>query len=367
MKHPGGRWLAALLCVVLFSGAAPACSVPVFRYALERWPADPYEVIVFHRGPLHGADKAALAKLEDAVDGKPTPANLTVTAVDLDGTPAPELAKLWEAQGEVELPWMVVRYPRTLRRDDTVWATKLTAASAGTLLDSPFRTKLVKQLLKGETAVWVLLESGAKEKDDAAAELLEKQLKRMPEVLQLPELSKDDPADRIATGPGAPELKISFVLLRLSRRDPAEQALISMLLHSEEDLLKFDGEPIAMPVFGRGRADFALVGKGIEAQNIQDGCARLVGPCTCTVKRLYPGTDLLIAADWDGAWKGSPKVAARPATTPTPAPTKKAEPPPVEDEAEAPADGSMQKLLLVLLACVAVTMTAVFAFGKWRR
>src|SRR5512136_1886912 len=30
--------------------SALACSVPVFRYALERWPASPYEAVVFHRG-----------------------------------------------------------------------------------------------------------------------------------------------------------------------------------------------------------------------------------------------------------------------------------------------------------------------------
>ena len=37
----------ALLTIALAS-VAIACQVPVFRYALERWPADNYELVVLH-------------------------------------------------------------------------------------------------------------------------------------------------------------------------------------------------------------------------------------------------------------------------------------------------------------------------------
>jgi hypothetical protein len=355
-----------LFVVLLFGLAAPAhaCSVPVFRYALERWPADPYEIVVFHRGPLTDEQKATVARLESAAQDKAAPANLEVVTVDLDGQPEPEMTKLWEAQTDAEVPWMVARYPRTLRRDVTVWATRLTAASVAALLQSPLRRKIAQRLLQGETAVWVLLESGHRKKDDAAAALLEQQLRKIPEMLELPKLNKNDPEDRIAQGPNAPELRISFVLFRLSRGDPAETALVQMLRHSEKDLLQFDEEPIAFPIFGRGRADeFALVGAGITEDNIKDGCARLIGPCTCQIKRFSPGTDLLIAADWEQILRKA--AIAEESSVPRPAPAAAAvEPTVIDDGPEPIVDARLQKLLLVLLACVVVTVLAAFVFGK---
>jgi hypothetical protein len=276
---------------------------------------------------------------------------------------------------------MVVRYPRVLRRDETVWATQFTAVSASALLQSPLRDKVANLLLKGETGVWILLESGDHKKDDAAAELLQKQLKRMAQTLKLPELNKNDPDDRIARGPGVPELKVSFALLRLSRRDPAERAVVQMLLHAEEDLISLGEKPMAFPIFGRGRAHFALVGDGIVASNIEESCTALIGPCTCQVKRLYPGTDLLLAADWDKVFKSPDKADAPPESKPsTPsatsipdAPTVGAEltatvPGAADDLGEPGADSRLQWLLLTLVAA-GVGTAAVFALarGTWPR
>ena len=72
-----------------------------------------------------------------------------------------------------------------------------------------------------------------------------------------------------------------------------------MLLGSEEDLAE-SKEPIAFPIYGRGCVLYALVGKGINAETIDEACAFLVGPCSCIVKEENPGVDLLVSADWDG-------------------------------------------------------------------
>jgi hypothetical protein len=372
-----------LLALAYFASASSthACSVPVFRYALERWPADPYEVVIFHRGPLKEETKSALAKLEAATHENGGIANLELATVNLDDNPELALQKLWEAQENAELPWMVVRYPRTLRRDETVWATRLTDAAAQRLLQSPLRSKVADLLLKGETGVWILLESGDRTKDDAAAELLRKQLKKMTQTLKLPELNKNDPDDRITRGPGVPDLKVSFALLRLSRTDPAEQALVQMLLHAEDDLITLGAKPMAFPIFGRGRAHFALVGDGIVASNIEESCTALVGPCTCQVKRLYPGTDLLLAADWDKVFRPAEKAEApqppTPSTTlppkaaPEPAPPAEATaniPGAADDVAEPVEEGRLHWLWLTLLICGGGTF-AVFALAKgmWPR
>ena len=71
-----------------------------------------------------------------------------------------------------------------------------------------------------------------------------------------------------------------------------------MLVRCEPDLAD-RSDPIVFPVFGRGRALLPLIGAGITEKNIQDAAAFLVGPCSCQVKELNPGFDLLLSADWD--------------------------------------------------------------------
>jgi hypothetical protein len=71
-----------------------------------------------------------------------------------------------------------------------------------------------------------------------------------------------------------------------------------MLVRAEPDLAE-RSDPMAFPVFGRGRALLPLVGPGITAENIRDSAAFLVGPCSCQIKELNPGFDLLLSAFWD--------------------------------------------------------------------
>jgi hypothetical protein len=189
----------------------------------------------------------------------------------------------------------VVRYPIAARNDAVIWSGPLGEKAVGTLLDSPVRREIVQRIAAGETAVWLLLESGNETADDAAAKLLQDRLAKLKTLLKLPELT-DSPDDKISSD--GPPLRIAFSVLRLTRHNPVEQLFIRMLLNSEDDLLD-KTDPIAFPIFGRGRALWALVGKGINEDTIDESGAFLVGPCSCQVKRMNPGTDLLIMADWD--------------------------------------------------------------------
>jgi hypothetical protein len=94
------------------------------------------------------------------------------------------------------------------------------------------------------------------------------------------------------------DLKVKFSMIQLQRNQPGEKMFVNMLLNSESDLSSFS-EPLAFPVYGRGRALYALVGSGISKENIKDACKFLIGPCSCQVKDLNPGTDLLMSVDWD--------------------------------------------------------------------
>ena len=75
--------------------------------------------------------------------------------------------------------WMVLRYPPTTRIEQEVWAGELDAPNVEHLLNSPKRREIAKRLLAGETAVWLLLETGARDQDDAAAAVLTKRLAQL--------------------------------------------------------------------------------------------------------------------------------------------------------------------------------------------
>ena len=104
--------------------------------------------------------------------------------------------ELLSAQGEPELPWLVLQYPEHLRNPAPVWAGPLAKDPVARLTDSPARKELVRRLAAGQTAVWVLVECGDAEKDAAACALLEKELKSLAQNLKLPELT-DSPADAL--------------------------------------------------------------------------------------------------------------------------------------------------------------------------
>ena len=284
--------LIGILFAVLPPSSIQACAVPVFKYALTYWAPDPYGVIVFHRGPLSTEQKLLVDRLQRASLGIDTRANVIVRMVNLAGSPDAEMQKLWEAQSGSEMPWMVLKYPRLSMISEDVWSGPLEGDAVEAILDSPVRKEIARHILEGKVAVWILLESGSKQQDDEAANLLETQLKKMSETLRIsvPELGGDQFTES--------DLSVSFSVLRLSRSDPDEKILVQMLLKSEWDLKTFS-KPIAFPVFGRGRALYALVGDGITESNIEMACAFLVGWCSCQVKAQNPGVDLLMSVDWD--------------------------------------------------------------------
>jgi hypothetical protein len=279
--------------VIVMSGfaVAHACNVPVFRFALERWRPDPYRVTVFHRGPPSDADRVLVDRLADQQDKSLI--NLVVRTIDVSSLDDEADKALMATLGQPSLPALVVQYPAHLQLPMPIWSGFLNAEAIAQLSDSPIRAEVVRRLAEGQTAVWLLLECGQPDKDDRAARLVEEQLKQLEQELKLPELT-DAPADKLLTGT---PLQVAFSIVRVPR-SAAEQPLVQMLLHAESDLLE-RSDPMVFPVFGRGRALLPLIGAGVTAENIHDSAAFLVGACSCEVKEMNPGFDLLLAADWD--------------------------------------------------------------------
>lgn len=264
------RCLLAL--VAMFSAvSARACSIPVFRYALDRWSADPYVLEV----STSDASEAAVARfLRNFTDSSPL--NLTPTRLKSEG--ASQLV-----------------FPHAAPGARPAWSGTLDGQALATLTDSPARADVVRRILDGEVAVWVLVSSGDQGADDQAAAVMEKRLRYLEQVAQLPQIDPSDPTSRL--GPG-PALGVKFSLLRVARDHAAEQPFLRMLAGPKAEGEVAPGPWFAL-IFGRGRVLGAWPAAGFGDEQIDEACLFLLGACSCQVKRLNPGWDLLLNIDWN--------------------------------------------------------------------
>lgn len=286
-----------MVCTVIAAHAI-ACSIPVFRYALENWQPDSYVAFVYHHGELNAKHQDLVDDLSPRGGDGSRIANVVVKTIDLDATQDEFALKLLKENPSDSFPHLVVQNPAKRDEPQTVFAAELTASHVQSLMDSPLRRTIRDRLIKGDSVVWVYLECGIKEKDDELFSMISTELLRLQAELKLPEIEEEDLAELTA----APEsLKIQLSAVRLSRDDSEEAVLRDMLLRVEPDLLdeSYADQPMAFPVFGRGRALYALVGDGVTPDLIQEACQFLTGACQCTVKADNPGVDLLISVDWD--------------------------------------------------------------------
>lgn len=312
------------LTLMLASVVAEACQVPVFRYALERWRPDPYQLVIVHEGNLTSGQKADLLHLEESLVGPNGPVvNLRFDTVDLDKEK--EQIARWQTihRGSKAPATMHLFYPFQgfEEGDFPIWSGAFTKKNMDAILNSPIRKELVKRIMGGNSAVWLFLESGDKKRDDELFKELENHARVAQEEIGIPkgviqQSAFDDPD--LLLGPEDEEnvlessvpLKIAFSIHRLSRKDPEESVLLSMLMNLEDDLLdeEFANQPMLFSVFGKGRVLPPLVGKGINEENALGDAAYLCGPCSCQVKNQNPGMDLLVMKDWWTALEGSASI-----------------------------------------------------------
>ena len=298
------RSIAVVLLLIGAAALAHACSIPVFRYALERWDLSRYEVLVFHKDPLPAEADAWLKKLDR---GEPA-ANLNVRRLDVGRLPK-EYEKFWKKNAR-ELPCILVRSTDP-EAPQLFWAGPVDEAKFRAVLDSPMRRKIVDRLKRGDTATFVLLAGDDADADAETQKMLDETLDHLAKTLEFPQQTDEGP--QLKTG--LPQ-KIAFSVQKLRRDDPEEATFIHMLLATEEDLDKVKG-PIVMPVFGRGRLLCTIYGKDLTATQFTNVVRFLAGECTCQIKDLNPGVDLLIAADWaDLLDKAGPPATKRPDTPP---------------------------------------------------
>ena len=269
-----GACLLAITVALLTAPFTQACSVPVFRYALDRWPADAFHLdapaAVLREEPIAGDLRG---------DGG--------VRLNIEALPRTDATASREAR---------LTFPVESGEAAELWKGELNAAAYRTLVDSPARSEIARRVLAGESAVWVLVESGDRDADAALAGLLSERITFIERTAQLPVIRPDDPSSQI--GPG-PKLGIKFSLLRVARSDEREHTLIA-LLAGPNGLFAFPpAKPFAALVFGRGRVLGAWTQEKLTAE-LADGAGKfLLSACSCEAKRMNPGWDLLLRVNWD--------------------------------------------------------------------
>lgn len=261
--------LILIISGLLFHVAYP-CTMPVFRYALERWPSD-YHIVTVS------------AKL---------------------GIPIDELnrchhANLWiQKATSRQSSEVIVTYPGS----DKVWYEGDWSPSLpGRLSDSPLRREIANELLTGTTASWILLEGNDSLSNQSVFEKLKKRLDFLEEKLELDENPDfEDELDGFA-GLGGPlskiPLKVDFSQHRLSRNNEAEYFFIRQILGALPGPIEPD-DLVAVVVFGQGRM-LLLSEQELLPEVISEVCYFLCCECSCRIKAMNPGLDMLIAANWN--------------------------------------------------------------------
>ena len=263
-------WIALCFGVLVVVKTATACTIPVFRYALDRWDADPFRLVV--SGPV-AAERETL-KLLAPLRGN----GIANVVVEERGAAAAEQASLL--------------FPGD---DAAVWKGTIDAAAIETLIDSPARRELIARLLAGDSVVWVVAPQAA---DAADAERIAARLRFLEQVAELPVQDPDDPDSRL--GPGPP-LQLKFSVLRCRPDDPAERAFVRMLAGPAHAELVEQGTSFAAAVFGRGRVLGVWPLADLDDRTLEDATLFLTGRCSCRMKDGNPGWDLLLKVDWEHA------------------------------------------------------------------
>jgi hypothetical protein len=276
---------------------ARSCSVPVFRYALERWKPDPYKGIYIHRGPLTKQDQVFLRQLESVAQNPESPLNLLIRPVETAAFGEEKLKELLKGPIPDKLPALAIWYPDQMGKKAPLWKLEATPVIVNALAKSPKRRQLTESLIGGESIVWIFVPSGNPQKDERAKTLIRREL----------DLALDSVAKApffVQSGVKKKKLSYGFPMLAISPKDPQERFFLDMLLHCESDLSEHKDEPMVFPVFGRGRLLGCLFGEYINEKSIQEIVSYLAAACSCNVKAQHPGMDLLLSAFWDKVTMG---------------------------------------------------------------
>jgi hypothetical protein len=191
------------------------------------------------------------------------------------------------------LPHVVLRCPGGRQGSPIVWAGPLAEVEQVLAVSRP-EQELARRLLSGEAVVWLVLRGSDAERANGATKLVKEQLPTLMNEIELPAGVGLPGSELLSRIP----LEVRFSVLEV----PAKEAANSLLRRTA---IARSREPVdaattlIVPVFGRGRAVQVLTLDELDADVIADSSRFLCGACSCQVKQLNPGFDLLLPVAWE--------------------------------------------------------------------
>ncbi|MCG8648324.1 MAG: hypothetical protein MI861_00740 [Pirellulales bacterium] len=299
------RVLTLLLLLLAPVASCYACNIPVFRYALERWQPDVCNLIVFHDKPLSAADRKVIQQWDAAGVDRDGKSNIKVTRCLItaggdsgQANPANsdhlELLDSLRRLGPITFPYVAVQTTHGRGPAMNNWHGTLDQAIQAGLMQSPVRKELSRRLLAGHSVVWLLLTSKDEASNEAAEKLLAQSFTSLQDKVELPEGIGLPGSELHSEVP----LLLKYSMLQVRLDDSREQYLIDLLQGVRPEAVAA-GQPLLVPVFGRGRILEVIPADEADLRLLEDLTRFLCGACSCQVKEQNPGFDLLITADWD--------------------------------------------------------------------
>lgn len=289
-----GAWCLAI--VLLLQAVCAACNIPVFRYALERWRPDSGEIVVFTNAELSKKQTAILSDIQRQSTANGGVANVKVRRHEVGRDSDEDLDALWKlvsSADDVSLPYVVVRSRVASNKLVNSWRGPLANFSTSEVLTSPARKEISKRLLSGGSAVWLVVRSSDKARNKQVEDVLETTLKKLSDEVPLPEGIGLPGSELLSEVP----LLMKFSVLTIDPMDVKERHLVDFVHALHPEAVK-EKQPLVIPVFGRGRALEVIPGGQINKELVEDLTLFLCGACSCQVKEMNPGFDLLMSTDW---------------------------------------------------------------------
>ena len=268
-----------------FTAGLRACDTPVYRYAMYRWLPAPYEVYCIHDRDLNASASELKSAIDQSGQNGEAPMNIVFVPVDLAADKElarvpPDVKEAWLRQASPALPWYLVSSPVGVHLQSGAMSVDELAA----MTDSPARRRIGRLLEEGNAGVYVFL-AGADAEATAAAEqelqgVVDDVAAGKITLYGLPpargQIGMPDKSRAETEPAGPPPLAVGLV--KLTRSDHDEKWLVQCLLALERDL-PASKEPVVFLVYGRGRALFSCLGKGIRRDNLIQDIEFVTGAC----------------------------------------------------------------------------------------
>ncbi|MCK5853027.1 hypothetical protein KAH27_08375 [bacterium] len=263
--------------LLLLSTGAFACSVPVFRYALEYWYPDPYQLILTYDFDETNNNQKVFSELKKYV-----------------GNRSFIIKKIKSKNSSSKI---VLKYPANKRIKNTVWEAPLSKQNLDNILQSPVRKKLINKIVNGDSLVFLLLEGNNPKQNDQIANIILKNIPILEKEIKLPHEYADIPKEDLQIYDTNIVFKLS--MMRLSRTNSEENVFINVLTKSLPVSIYKKSQPIVFPVFGRGRMLAAIREKNLNTETLRRWCEYIAGECSCEIKSRNPGFDTFIPIGWN--------------------------------------------------------------------